>query len=61
MRDKSNIKICPVCKKEFECYPKPKANRPRVKAKKKSNAITCSKKCSRVYSSYRYKKCLKKD
>ena len=54
MRNNSNIKICPVCKKEFECYSKTKANHPHEKSKRRSNAITCSKKCSRRYIYVKY-------
>lgn len=41
------IKTCDICGKEFEAYNKTHGH-PKVKALRKNNAVTCSKKCSKL-------------
>jgi len=44
-------KICKACKKEFECYDEGrKGDGIRYKLKRRHNAVTCSKKCSKIWN-----------
>jgi len=49
MRNKSNIKKCVVCGKDFECYPKAKTNHCNGKVKRLPKSVTCSNACSKKY------------
>ncbi len=40
------MKICKVCKNEFECYDRAGMGR-RVKSLRRSNCLTCSTECSK--------------
>ena len=42
------IKKCVVCLREFECYDYHRGAR--AGNKRRSNCITCSKKCARIYN-----------
>ena len=46
------IKVCPVCLCEFECLDKAchGGRKPRRASKRRSDAITCSKKCSLLWA-----------
>lgn len=56
-------KICKNCKKEFECYDKPKSkSRPQGhNYKRPFRAVTCSNKCSRDWQYNRFNPKNKKD
>lgn len=43
------IKVCRVCKREFEAYDRPSKGRgTRRTMKRPHNSVTCSKRCSRL-------------
>jgi len=50
-------KICKFCKKEYECYDRPRKGRCHklqsksvIKYKRAFNSLTCSAKCSKAYN-----------
>ena len=51
-------KICKVCGKSFECYEKGKRNK--IPDKRQSNAVTCSKECSKKNRDYLRKESARK-
>lgn len=42
------IKKCVVCGKKFECYDKPKYGGRKGGSKRRSDSVTCSKKCAMI-------------
>lgn len=42
-------KKCIICEKEFNTFPSAGKGANTIKSKRKSNAMTCSKSCSKVY------------
>ena len=55
-----NEKICVICGNHFK-VPKRKKPKGRPSGKRPMNSITCSKKCSRIYSSPNLNKTKEKD
>lgn len=47
---KRTFKVCIQCNKEFECYNKIGNHNRLTRVKRGLNCVTCSKKCSRIYT-----------
>lgn len=52
------IKKCVVCGSEFKCYNKKRSGGYYQKSKRRSNAKTCSKECSKIYERKKHKEFL---